>query len=93
MTFIISTVKRLKLVSMEHSRCIFIILDAKRISATQPKISLLLSGFIKTKSIGIRKILKHHEDIFFLRRAALYHTSPCCKTVMFCVSSLIHNTL
>jgi hypothetical protein len=67
--FLITTVKRFKLVSLEDSLYIhvFIILDAKRISATQPKLSLLLSGFIKRKSIGICKILKpiYHEGVLF----------------------------
>jgi hypothetical protein len=58
MRFLITTVKRLKFVSVEDSRYMFIIFDAKRIRVTQFKISLLLSGFIKTKSVGIRNILK-----------------------------------
>jgi len=95
MRFLITTVKRLKHVSVEDSRYVFIILDAKRIRATQPKISLLLLGFIKEKSIVIRKILKpiYHECIPSTRRPALYHTSLCPNTVMFYVFSFIHNAL
>jgi hypothetical protein len=67
MRFLITTVKSFELISVEDSRYILTILAAKRISATQTKISPLLSGFIKTKSFGIRKILKpfYHEGVLF----------------------------
>ena len=47
--------------------------DAKRISTAQPKISVPFSGFIKTKSIGIRKVVKpiYHESILFLPASCL----------------------
>jgi len=46
MIFLITTGKRFKLISMEDSRYIFIILDVKRISATQPKNPLFFQDLL-----------------------------------------------